>query len=187
MAAPYEPPISDDRGALIVRPSWGAIGWWQLPISGILGLVLLAGSLKLFGRSDKMTAVAVAFGLGGLFLVLYPAYLAAYALGTRITVTADAILVTHWFWSTSRVAARDIVRVVRCSVQPFPAGKGPHYPAPAVFAFSGSGRCVLSLDSERWRQADLDRIWRHLRVVPEGSWDDVIRDEDLSARFPGAF
>jgi len=187
MAAAYEPPVSDERGPLIVRPSWGAIDWWQLPISEILGLLLLAGSLKLFGRSDKMTAVAVAFSLGGLFLVLYPAYLAAYGLGTRIMVTADAILMTHWFWSTSRVAARDIVRVVRCSVQPFPAGRGPHPPVPTVFAFSGSGRCVLSLYAERWRQADLDRIWRHLRVVPDGSWDDVIQDRDLDATFPGAF
>jgi hypothetical protein len=36
-------------------------------------------------------------------------------------------------------------------------------------------------------QGDLDRIWRHLGVSPEGSWDNMILERDLSVEFPGAF
>ncbi len=113
----------------------------------------------------------------------YAVYVFAYMLGTSITVTADAILVTHWFRSTATVAMGDVGRVVRCSV----AYRSQGDTKPVVFAFSPTGRCVLSLYAFRWDQADLDRIWPRAGVIPEGSWDDVIRDEDLTARFPGAF
>lgn len=151
-------------------------------------MMLISGSLKLFGRSEKLSWFAAMLAICGLYLAVYGLYLAAYVISTRITVTADAILVTHWFRWTSTVNIRDIARVVRCSVKPFPAGRGaPHVPSPVVFAFSARGRCVLSLYANRWSQADLDRIWRYLGIVPEGSWDEVIRDIDLRAKFPGAF
>jgi hypothetical protein len=152
----------------------------------VTGLVLLAGSVKLFGRSETLAWFAAFIGICGLLLACGALFLALYMVGTRITVTADAILVTHRFWSTSRVDPKEIARVVRCSVVN-PYGRGPQMPLAVVFAFSASGRCVLSLYAERWSQADLERIWRHVGIVPEGSWDDVIRDPDLDARFPGAF
>ncbi|MDQ6712730.1 MAG: hypothetical protein M3Z28_06015, partial [Candidatus Dormibacteraeota bacterium] len=61
------------------------------------------------------------------------------------------------------------------------------YVRPAVLAFSANGRCILSLHGERWAQADLDRIWRHLGLTPEGGWNDLVDETDLKTRFPGAF
>jgi hypothetical protein len=119
-------------------------------------------------------------------LLVAALYQALYILGTHITVTADAILVTHWFWSTTRVNPRRIVRVVRCSVNNS-VGRKTVIPRPAVFVIAASGRCVLSLYAERWDTADLDRIWRHLGITPEGSWDRTILDDDLYTEFPGAF
>ena len=83
------------------------------------------------------------------------------------------------------VDPRTVARVVRCSVRNTLARSQPQ--RPVVFAFSSSGRCVLSLYAERWSQDDLDRIWRHLGVVPEGTWNDVIADINLKNRFPSAF
>jgi hypothetical protein len=171
----------------VIRPSWRALGRWLVPTIAGAALVLLVGSVKLFGISGRLTWVAAMFGICGLTLAGYGLYQAAYMIGTRITVTADAILVTHWFSSTTRVALGDIRRVVRCSVRPTPAGRAPKVPEAVVFAFSATGRCVLSLYADRWDQADLDRIWRHAGIQPEGSWNDVIRDEELGFRFPGAF
>jgi hypothetical protein len=186
MAAAYDPPVSDDRGPLVIRPSWRAIGLWQLPVSAIAGLGLLGGSIKLFGRSERLTWFAVLLGICGLGLTLYVAYFLAYVAGTRITITAQAILVTHRFRSTSTIDPRSIARVVRCSVV-IPYGRAPKVPQAVVFAFSASGRCVMSLYATRWNQDDLDRIWSYLGVVPEGAWSDVISDPDLGTRFPGAF
>jgi hypothetical protein len=151
----------------------------------VTAIALIAGSVKLFGRSEMLSWFAAMLGISGLVLAGTVLFLALYMVGTRITVTADAILVTHRFLSTSRVDVRVIARVVRCSVRNS-VGRG-RYPHAVVFAFSASGRCVLSLYAERWSQEDLDRIWRHLGVVPEGSWDDEIRDLALHTRFPHAF
>jgi hypothetical protein len=187
VAAIYEPPASDDRGPLVIRPSWRALGRGLLPTIAGATLVLLVGSVKFFGISERLTWVAAMFGISGLTLAGYGLYQAAYMIRARITVTADAILVTHWFSSSTRVALGDIRRVVRCSVGPTPAGSVPKFPEAVVFAFSATGRCILSLYANRWDQRDLDRIWRHLGIRPEGSWNDVIPDEELGFRFPGAF
>jgi hypothetical protein len=185
MAAAYQPPATDDRGPLVIRPS---VGTWQMGLFAIAALVLISGSLKLFGRSEKLSWFAAMLGICGLYLAVYGLYLAAYVISTRITVTADAILVTHWFWWTSTVNTRDIARVVRCSVKQIPTGgHATQVPSPVIFAFSARGRCVLSLYADRWSQADLDRIWHHLGVVPEGSWSDAIEDLELREKFPGAF
>ena len=188
MPAAYQPPVTDDRGSLVIRPSWQAIGIWQMGVFAIAALALISGSLKLFGRSEKLSWFAAMLGFFGVCLAVYGLYLAAYVISTRITVTADAILITHWFILTSTVNTRDIARVVRCSVKQIPTGRQvTQVPSPVIFAFSARGRCVLSLYADRWSQADLDRIWHHLGVVPEGSWSDVIEDLELREKFPGAF
>jgi hypothetical protein len=105
-------------------------------------------------------------------------------LGSRITVTADSILVTHMFRPTARVACRDIDRVVRLTL--FGSRLGFYYVRPAVLAFSANGRCILSLYGQRWAGAEIDRIWRYLRVMPE-VWDRIIGEQDLPIEFPGAF
>jgi hypothetical protein len=180
MATVYDRPASDDRGPLLIRPSWWAVGRWWVAIATVMTVGLLAGSLELFGKSEKLSWFAAMLGACGLLFAGYLLYLAAYMVGTRIKVTSDAILVTHWFWSTSRVDPGEVARVVRCSVLLPPTGRWRQLPAAVVFAFSASGRCVLSLYADRWRQADLDRIWRHLGVVPEGSWSDFIEDRSCA-------
>ena len=183
MAAAYEPPVSDDRGELVIRPSWRALVRWDLRIVGFAALALVVGGARI--SQYGMGWLLAFFGIAGLGLAGGALYLVAYMTGTRITVTADAILVTHWFWSTARVDPRSITRVLRCSVRNS-VGRSREQ-RPVVFAFSASGRCVLSLYAERWSQEDLDRIWRYLGVAPEGTWKDIIPDLDLETRFPGAF
>ncbi len=126
-----------------------------------------------------------ASGIVGAVFLLYMIWQAIYMLGSRITVTADSILVTHMFRSTARVACRDIDRVIRLTLMGSMLGYS--YARPAVLAFSANGRCILSLHGERWAQADLDRIWGYLRVTPEGSWKRLMGAEDLHSEFPGAF
>jgi len=185
MAAAYEPPVSDDRGELLIRPSWRALGPWQVAIIAVVAMGLLAGCLELFGKSERLSWFAAFLGLCGLGLAGYVLSLTVSIIGSRITVTIDAILVRRWFWLTKRVDPKTIARVVRCSVRK--GERGHPLVDPTLFALSETGRCVLSLYADRWSQADLDRIWRHVGVVPEGSWDDVIDDIDLHRRFPGAF
>jgi hypothetical protein len=185
MAAAYEPPVSDDRGPLVIRPSWRALGLWDLRIAVFALLGCAAGAARLLAVASHgvgwlIVTGAIVVGGYGLFF----AYQGLYMLGTRITVTADSILITHWFRSTARVACRDIARVVRLSVA-YDSSDG--FPRPAVFAFSAQGRCLLSLFAQRWSQADLERIWQHLGITPEGSWDCKVFDNDLGTEFPGAF
>ena len=183
MAATYDPPVSDDRGELVIRPSWKVLARWDLRLVAFAALALVAGSVRIYSYG---AAWLLAFlGIASLVWVGGALYLVAYMAGTRIAVTADAILVTHWFWSTASVDPRTVARVVRCSVRNTLARSQPQ--RPVVFAFSSSGRCVLSLYAERWSQDDLDRIWHHLGVVPEGTWNDVVADINLKNRFPGAF
>jgi hypothetical protein len=184
MAAAYEPPVLDDRGPLVIRPSWQALSRWQLHVFAIVLAGLALAGARLMNRSHSISWVIALLGIGGLLLGVYAIYLALLMLGMKITVTADAILVTHWFRSTASVAPSEIARVVKISLA---SGVRDSFPRPAVFAFSASGRCVLSLYAERWNKADLDRIWRYLRVTPEGSWDRTILESDLKVEFPGAF
>ena len=185
MAAAYEPPVSDDRGPLVIRPSWRALGPWQVGIIAAVAVGLLAGCLALFGKSETLSWFAAFLGMCGLGLATYVLSLTVSMIGSSITVTVDAIVVTRWFWLTKRVDPRNIARVVRCSVRK--GSRGHPLVDPALLTLSQTGRCVLSLYADRWSQTDLDRIWRHVGVVPEGSWDDVIDDIDLYGRFPGAF
>ena len=180
MAAAYEPPASDARGELVIRPSWRALGRWLTPI--VIMLIVGFALAKLFAQPQELVA---AFGIGGAVFLLYGIWQALYMLGSRIPVTADSILVTHMFRSTARVACRDIDRVVRLTL--FASRLRFYYARPAVLAFSANGRCILSLHGERWATEDLDRIWRYLRIAPEGSWRRIIGEQDLPIEFPGAF
>jgi len=182
MAAAYEPPVSDARGELVIRPSWRALGRWLTPI--VVLLIVGFALAKLFAPSEDERWV-VALAIVGASFVLYGISQALYMLGSKITVTAESILVTHLFRSTARVACRDIDRVVRLTLMGSVLGYS--YARPAVLAFSANGRCILSLHGERWGQADLDRIWGYLRVTPEGSWKRIMAAEDLPIEFPGAF
>jgi hypothetical protein len=182
MAAAYQPPVSDERGPLVIRPSWASLGHWELHVLGVVAIGMGVVILRLLLFSDLFTLAAV-LGLTGFLAGCGAIYVTAYMIGTRITVTADRILVTHWFRSTATVCNSDIARLVRCSV----AYQDPANARPAVFALAPSGRCVLSLYAERWDEDDLDRIWRYLRISPEGNFRDVVLDEELATRFPGAF
>jgi hypothetical protein len=184
MAAAYEPPLSDDRGPLVIRPSWRALGRWDLHIGILIALGLVGGCINMYARYRSIGWTLALAGAGGLIFALYGMYQALYMLGTRITVTADSMLVTHWFGSTKPVACRDIARVVRISLV---SDQKRAIPRPAVFAFSAAGRCVMSLYAERWSTADLDRIWHQLGITPEGSWDNTIVEDNLAGEFPGAF
>jgi len=168
---------------LLIRPSWRSLGRWERRLAGLLVLGGAIVLVRLYGRHPRLQTIWITLGIFGVILAGYASYVLAYMVGTSIRVTADAILVTHWFWSTAAVPRADIARVVRCSVgDQSRAGS-----KPVVFAFSPTGRCVLSLYAFRWDQADLDRIWPRVGITPEGSWDDVITDESLTTRFPGAF
>jgi hypothetical protein len=184
MAAVYEPPVSDDRGPLVIRPSWRALGRWEIHLMALLISSLAVGSLQIYAKYHSIGWALVLVGSGALILALNALYLVAYMTSTRIRVTADAILVTHWWRSTASVKPSDIARVVKISLA---GDRRAAFGRPAVFAFSANGRCVLSLYAERWSRADLDRIWRYLRVTPSGSWDRTILVDDLPVEFPGAF
>jgi hypothetical protein len=182
MAAAYEPPVSDDRGPLVIRPSWRAQGGWDLRLLLTILLILPIGVARLwqFGLGKILLAGAA---LLAIILCIF-LFQGLYMMGSRITVTADAILVTHWFRSTKRVRRSSIARVVQLSVA---GGRRAAIARQGVFAFSPNGRCVLSLYAERWNKADLDRIWHHLGITPEGSWGRTILEDDLGIEFPGAF
>jgi hypothetical protein len=182
MAAAYEPPVSDKLGELVIRPSWRAVAPWNARALGLGALLVVAGSARLYQYG--VGPLLLFLGIFAVSSVGYALYQAVYMTSTSITVTADAIIVTHWYSSTARVDPKAIARVVRCSVDYLPNERSRR---PVIFAFSPSGRCVLSLYAERWGQEDLDRIWRHLGVAPEGTWNDLIHDLDLDTRFPGAF
>lgn len=182
MAAAYDPPASDDRGPLVIRPSWASLSRWQMHVAPFMAIAVVFGTLKVFGRHPQVTTLMLIAGVLGIMAGCYAIYMAAYMKGTSITVTTDQILVTHWFRSTATVSLPDIARVVRCSVsERGEEGK------PAVFAFSPAGRCVMSLFAYRWDQTDLDRVWHFAGLAPEGSWTDAILYADLTTRFPGAF
>jgi len=182
MAAAYEPPVSDAGGPLVIRPSWRALGRWEIRVVGFMAFGLVVGGLQMSRYGEGWVLAFI--GIAALTLVGYAVYLAAYMNGTRITVTANAILVTHWFRSTAAVAPSAIVRVVKISVKASP--KAP-LARPEVFAFSADRHCVLSLYAERWGTTDLDRIWHHLGITPEGSWGRTILEDHLPVEFPGAF
>lgn len=151
-------------------------------VAPFMAIAVVLGTLKVVGRHPDVTTLMLIVSVLGIMAACYAIYVAAYMLGTSITVTSDQILVTHWFRSTAAVALRDVARVVRCSVSDQDElGK------PAVFAFSPAGRCVISLFAFRWDQADLDRVWHFAGLTPEGSWKDAVRYADLKNRFPGAF
>ena len=183
MALAYQPPVSDESGPLVIRPSWKALGRWELHIAALILLVLGLASARLMAGG-----IAIVLFLVGMFAVFfggYALYLTLYMLGTSITVTTDSILVTHWFGSTATVPLADIAQVINCRLDES-RGRSSGWPRPAVLALSSSGKCVLSLWAERWNSADLDRIWRHLGVSTS-TWMDTIRVADLRQRFPGAF
>jgi hypothetical protein len=183
MALASQSPVPDERGPLVIRPSWASLGRWERHILGlvVVGMGLLI--LRLLVLSRDLSTVALVLGATGFLAGCGAVYMTAYMVGTRITVTADGILVTHWFRSTATVSTRDIARVVRCSV----TFEDPANARPAVFALSPTGKCVLSLYAERWDQGDLDRIWKYVGVSPEGTFGDVVLDQNLGSRFPGAF
>ncbi|HEV3095779.1 MAG TPA: hypothetical protein VG104_01420 [Candidatus Dormibacteraeota bacterium] len=178
MAAVYEPPVSDQRGELVIRPSWAFLARWERHIAWLFLLGSVYGFIRIFGRHQTVIGLVAGLGFIGVWLSGYALYITAYMLGTRITVTADDVLVTHWFRSTARVPRAAIARVVRCSVDEGVAH-------PTVFAFSPAGKCVISLRAERWDRSELERIWQHLGITPQGSWTD--RVSDIERRFPGAF
>jgi hypothetical protein len=151
-------------------------------VAPFLGIAVIVGTLKVFGRHPQVATILLIAGMLGVMGAYYAIYMAAYMLGTSITVTSDQILVTHWFRSTATVSLRDVARVVRCSVS-----YRDELAKPAVFAFSRAGRCVISLFAFRWDQADLDRVWHYAGLTPEGSWEDAVGYENLKTRFPGAF
>lgn len=183
MAAAYEPPVSDDRGPLVIRPSWRSLGRWELHTAALIVLAFALASLRLIGRYHNIGTIVLMTAVFIVIFVFYGSYQVIHMLGSRITVTADSILITHWFRSTASVRCSDIARVVRISVE----SDRKSFARPAVFAFSATGRCVLSLYAERWSKDDLDRIWRHLGITPEGSWDRTILEAFLGTEFPGAF
>lgn len=185
MALAYQPPVSDENGPLVIRPSWKALGRWQLHIVAIAVFAMALASAKFMSRGIHGPLLLLLPGMFAVFFGAYALYLSLYMVGTRITVTTDSILVTHWFGSTAIVPISDIAQVIRCSLIES-RNRNSGWPRPAVLALSSSGKCVLSLWAERWNQADLDRIWKHIGV-PVDSWGDRIRVADLRTRFPGAF
>ena len=182
MAVAYEPPVSDDRGPLVIRPSWKSLGRWELHLLPLVVIVTGFGLAKAYARHSSLEVIVLMGIILGLTAVVYALFLTAYMIGTSITVTNDAILVRHWFFERTIVPVRDIARVVRCQVS---APK--ELTKPAVFVLSSSGRCVMSLYTTWWNPADLDRIWHHLGIDAEGTWRDELAISDLATRFPGAF
>jgi hypothetical protein len=185
MALAYQPPVSDENGPLVIRPSWKSLGRWELHIAVLALFAVALASAKFLSRGIHGPLLLLLPGMFAVFFGAYTLYLTLYMLGTSITVTTDSILVTHWFGSTATVPITDIAQVINCRLNES-RGRNSGWPRPAVLALSSTGKCVLSLWAERWNPADLDRIWRHLGV-PTQSWIEIIRVRDLRKRFPGAF
>jgi hypothetical protein len=179
MAAEYDPPVSDERGPLVIRPSWMFLARWERHIAWLFVLGAGFAFIRIYGRHQSNLGLIAGLVFLGVWLSSYAIYITAYMLGTRISVTAGGVLVTHWFRSTATVPRGEIARVVRCSLTDEGVGH------PTVFAFSSAGKCVISLRAERWDRSDLERIWRRIGITPEGSWDDQV--SDIGRRFPGAF
>ena len=184
MAVAYDPPVSDDHGPLVIRPSWRALGRWEIQVVVLIISGLAVGSLRIYAKYRSIGWALALVGCGAGIIGLNALYLVVYMISTSITVTSDAILVTHWWRSTASVNPSDIARVVKISLA---GGRRAAFGRPAVLAFSPDGRCVLSLYAERWSKADLDRIWLHLGITPSGSWERTILEDDLPTEFPGAF
>src|ERR1700737_369008 len=166
MALSSQSPVSDDRGPLVIRPSWASLGRWEMHVAPFLAIAVGLGTAKLYGRHPQLTTLMLTAGALGIMAACYAVYIAAYMQGTSITVTSDEIRVTHWFRSTAVVSLREVARVVRCSVR-----YNDEMGKPAVLAFSSTGRCVISLYASRWDQPDLDRVWHHAGGDPGGSWN----------------
>jgi hypothetical protein len=179
MALSSQSPFSDDRGPLVIRPSWAFLARWERHIAWLFLLGIAYAIVRIVGRHQTVAGLASALAFVGLWLFSYAVYITAYMLGTRIAVTADGVRVTHWFRSAATVPSSEIARVVRCSVTDDSVARR------TLFVLSPAGRCVISLHAERWNDADLERIWRYLGKTPEGSWDDPV--SDINRRFPGAF
>ena len=65
MAAAYDPPVSDDRGELVIRPSWKVLARWDLRFVAFAALALVAGSIRIYSNG---AAWLLAFlGIASLF------------------------------------------------------------------------------------------------------------------------
>lgn len=174
-ATPIPPNAAND--VWVIRPSWASLGRWELHIFPLAAIGLVIALAKGLRNVHSLPGLLAGLAVVGVSLGFYALWITAYMLGTSITVSGDAIVVTHWFRSRATVAFADITRVVRCTVD---LDK-------VVFAFSSTGRCVMSLHASRWDDADMERIWARIGVRPEGSWNDTLQQQDLNSRFPGAF
>lgn len=182
MALAPQSPATDAHGRLTIRPAWSHAARLVVLLAG-LALITILGIFKASlgvpnALSPRVWLVLFVVAAGGL-----SAWEALSLLGSQITVTYDAVVVTRRFRST-RIDIRDIARVVRCGVA---TGFWPKAVRLAIFVLAPSGRCVLSLYVERWGAGDLDRIWDFLGVAPEGSLADIVDKPELERRFPRAF
>jgi len=128
--------------------------------------------------------IEMSLGVTVVLVLLIPLWLWWYK-SAEIRVTTDLVIINHFLRQPVVVKRHDIVRVARCGV--VQVDVSPILPQPVVFMFGADGRCLVSLWMTRWNWNDIERIWRPLGVSVEGSWDDVVLQAQLGARFPGAF
>lgn len=170
-------PPNAQNAVWVIRPSWASLGRWELHILPLAAIGLVLGIAKGMRNVHSLLGLFAGLAVVGVSLGVYALWITAYMMGTSISVSGDAIVVTHWFRSKATVPVGEIARVIRCTVDL----------DRVVFAFASTGRCVMSLHASRWDDADLDRIWARIGVRPEGSWSDTVQQLDLNTRFPGAF
>src|SRR5438445_7793831 len=76
MAATYDPPVSDDRGELVIRPSWKVLARWDLRLVAFAALALVAGSVRIYSYGAAcllafLGIASLAWGRGAVYLVAY--------------------------------------------------------------------------------------------------------------------
>ncbi len=170
--------------AVVIRPSWQALG---LDLKGRLRFVIgtvpliigtVVSSVALNHGQGAGLLIAFLVAVFGLFLAVGAGYALYSMLGAKLIATPAEVRVERLFTRTATVPIANIKKVVICTLS-----YSPTLGEPAVFALNASGRCVLSLYAGRWKRSDLDRLWRHVGIQPDGSWEDRVPYEEVGTRF----
>jgi hypothetical protein len=153
-----------------------------LMVAAFLSLALIPGHYFLYEHAPSIL-IMLPFPVMAIIVAIWGA---SYYDGTSIRFNRDHITLRRWFQQPAVVPVSQISRIVQLTVDE-PAKYGGTTPRPAVFFFNHDGRCLLSLFTSRFDDADLARLWATIGMQPEGSLHDHVKTMKLGERFPGAF
>lgn len=167
---------------LIIRPSRAhatayarADRGWRIALT----LAFAASGLAFGLRSGVWWLIgAVAAGTAALlaYLALYFHNVAIFAEATRFGKVS--VLGRVRSYPTNRLA-RIVVTRVSYAFAPKPG-------RPEMYFLDGSGKVLMAVKGSGWKPEDLSRLWRHLRVEPEGSFEqpESLRHLHRTVRVP---